>query len=91
VVALAEELGWSRRRLVACFREEIGLAPKALARVIRFDRAVVRLRSGAALGELAHACGYCDQAHFNREFRQLAWMTPGEFRAASAPSGAVAA
>jgi AraC-like DNA-binding protein len=91
VGTLAAELGWSRRRLVARFREEIGLAPKAAARVIRFDRAIARLRSGSPFADVASACGYYDQAHLNREFRELAWMTPGEFRSASAPTGAVLA
>jgi hypothetical protein len=33
VGALAEELGWSRKRLAAAFRDEIGLPPKPLPRV----------------------------------------------------------
>ena len=88
---LAADLGWSRRRFVARFREEIGLAPKTAARVIRFDRAIARLRAGSPLADTAFACGYYDQAHLSREFRELAWMTPSDFRAASQPSGAVTA
>ena len=90
---LAAELGWSHRRLIARFREQIGLAPKAAARVLRFDRAVTALRppQGLGLAELATACGYFDQAHLNRDFRELAGTTPTAFVRARSESGAVAA
>jgi AraC-like DNA-binding protein len=39
IAAIAREVGWSERHLAAQFHTEIGLAPKAAARVIRFDRA----------------------------------------------------
>jgi AraC-like DNA-binding protein len=90
---LAAELGWSHRRLIARFREQIGLAPKAAARVLRFDRAVAALGSpqGVGLAEVAAECGYFDQAHLNRDFRELAGTTPGAFLRARSESGAVAA
>jgi AraC-like DNA-binding protein len=80
---LAGELGWSRRHFTTTFREQVGLPPKAVGRILRFERAVERLRAGADLADLALDCGYYDQAHFNRDFREFAGATPTAFRAAA--------
>jgi transcriptional regulator GlxA family with amidase domain len=88
VSALAEGTGWSGRHLASRFRAEIGLTPKAAARVIRFDRArkllVQRLAAGGGdhfLADLAADCGYFDQAHLAREFRALAGCPPSQWLA----------
>jgi AraC-like DNA-binding protein len=78
VTALAEEIGWSRRHFAARFREQVGLTPKTAARVLRFERATRLLRQ-ASPAAVALACGYYDQAHLNREFRELAGITPVQF------------
>jgi AraC-like DNA-binding protein len=80
VADVAQELGWSRKRLVAGFREHVGLTPKAVARVLRFERAV-RLAEETELTwlEIALRCGYYDQAHLIREFRAISGCTPGTF------------
>ncbi len=82
VADLAAETGWSARHLGKQFRAETGLSPKAGARVIRFDRARRRLLRRQAedgrvvLAELAAECGYYDQAHLARDFRDLAGCPP---------------
>ena len=71
---LAREVGWSRRYLADRFRAETGLAPKAAARVIRFEGACDRLLAPdrPALARVAAEAGYVDQAHLSRDFRDLA-------------------
>jgi AraC-like DNA-binding protein len=88
VSALAAETGWSGRHLTSRFRAEIGLTPKAAARVIRFSRArhlLVRqlavAGSDTRLADLAVTCGYFDQAHLAREFRALAGCPPSQWLA----------
>ncbi|HEY6501920.1 MAG TPA: helix-turn-helix domain-containing protein [Streptosporangiaceae bacterium] len=87
VAELVRETGWSARHLDNRFRAEIGLTPKAAARVIRFDRArrmlMRRVGSGGApaLADLAVAGGYYDQAHLAREFRGLAGVPPSRWLA----------
>jgi AraC-like DNA-binding protein len=83
VADLADEVGWSRRHLAARFREHVGLPPKALARILRFERAAERLRRGADLSDAALDSGYYDQAHFNRDFKAFAGVTPTQYRVTS--------
>lgn len=78
-VALAAEVGWSRRHLAARVRDELGLAPKALARLIRVEHAAQRVRAGEPLADVAYGSGYADQPHFNRDFRELVGCAPSEF------------
>lgn len=75
---LAAELGCSRRHLLSRFRDHVGPPPKTVARIMRFRRVVGLLErdDGSRLGELAQECGYYDQAHLNRDFRELAGTTP---------------
>jgi transcriptional regulator GlxA family with amidase domain len=89
VADLAAGTGWSGRHLASRFRAEIGLTPKAAARVVRFDRARRRLvehvsgagQAGYQLADLAAETGYFDQAHLAREFRALAGVPPSQWLA----------
>jgi AraC-like DNA-binding protein len=78
---LASELGWSSRHLIAQFREYIGVPPKLLARIRRFERASKLLDGEASvcLASVAQAAGYFDQAHLHRDVRQFAGVTPAMF------------
>ncbi len=90
VAALTRELRCSRRHLASRFREEVGLTPKAFARVVRFRRAADLLRDGRDLAATAAACGYADQAHLHRDFKALAGITPVTVLQDTGPAGTVA-
>ena len=78
---LAHDLGFSRRHLSARFREEFGLTPKTLARVLRFEHAVRLVSAGGApaWAEVSAAAGYADQAHLVRDWRSFTGRTPASW------------
>ncbi|MBE8469673.1 helix-turn-helix domain-containing protein [Streptomyces justiciae] len=79
VPRLAEDVGWSVRQLESRFREQIGLGPKAAARVLRLQRARRLLAAGRGQAETAAMCGFYDQAHLSGEFKAMTGCTPREF------------
>jgi AraC-like DNA-binding protein len=90
IAELSLRLGCSRRHLASRFRREIGMTPKAFARVLRFHRVVRDVREGSDAGwaEAAADAGYYDQPHLNREFLTLAGVTPRGYREALLPGDA---
>ena len=66
------------------FTTEYGVGPKALARVLRFERARWMLvqPTHPSLAMVAATCGYADQAHMTREWRALAGSSPKAWLAA---------
>jgi AraC-like DNA-binding protein len=78
---LTRELGWSRKRLAARFREEIGLPPKQAARLVRFEFARVLVESAVRpdWARIALEAGYYDQSHLSNDFRAVTGRTPETF------------
>jgi AraC-like DNA-binding protein len=77
---LAADIGISQRRLVTLFDERVGLKPKMLARVFRFQRVLRRLQTEfPGWSTIAADAGYYDQAHFVKEFSELSGMRPTEY------------
>jgi transcriptional regulator GlxA family with amidase domain len=81
---IAKDAGLSQRRLIELFTAAVGLTPKRFGRVLRFHRAAALGRSAAFdWTRVAHECGYYDQAHLIRDFRELAEVTPSDLLSAS--------
>lgn len=76
VDGLADEVGWSRKRLWSRFRSQLGITPKRAARLVRFDHAAHLLVAGDAAADVAARCGYADQSHLHREVRTFTGLTP---------------
>jgi AraC-like DNA-binding protein len=78
---VAAAAGTSRRHLERRFLDSVGVTPKRLARVTRFQHALQTLQRTASRGQgaaTAAACGYADQSHFIRDFREFAGCSPAE-------------
>jgi AraC-like DNA-binding protein len=81
---IAKDTGLSQRRLIELFTAAVGLTPKRFGRVLRFHRAAALGRSAVFdWTRVAHECGYYDQAHLIRDFRELAEVTPSDLLSAS--------
>ena len=76
---LARLCGLGSRQLERLFKERVGLGPKRLARLVRFQAGLRAHEGGASVAAAAHAAGYADQAHFAREFKAIAGVTPTTF------------
>jgi AraC-like DNA-binding protein len=86
--ALVQASGYSHRRFITLVRDAAGLAPKQLQRVQRLQRVMA---AGPGLRTLpwvalALEAGYSDQSHFNRDFLEIAGMTPQAYRRAAPAS-----
>lgn len=78
---LAKQLGVSERQLERRFKLEVGISPKKMASIIRFKHALYHLQNSRnlTLTEIAHNVGYYDQAHFNRDFKDITGLVPKQF------------
>lgn len=86
LAGMADRLGWSRQHLTAMVGRQVGCSPRRLSRVARFERAAsMLLVTDRPLAGVADACGYSDQAHLSRDFRDLAGCTPTRFLAERGP------
>jgi AraC-like DNA-binding protein len=83
ITTLGRTLGYSHRHVIALFRDHVGVPPKLLARLVRFDRLLAHLRRGGegSWAELALRFGYYDQSHLVRDVRQFTGTTPTQARA----------
>jgi AraC-like DNA-binding protein len=74
---LAAQAAMSSRQLRRRFLQEVGIGPKLLCRLLRFQRVFAAMdREDNEWTGVALECGYYDQAHLIRDFRQFANQTP---------------
>lgn len=74
----------SNRQFERVFKDRIGLSPKFFSRLVRFANAWVLKESSPTLSwiKIAHQCGYYDQMHLIRDFKEFAGTNPSEIEAA---------
>ncbi len=79
IAEVAARVGWGRRHLSEQFRDATGLTPKEAARVARFEavQALLRHPCRRSLVDIAAVCGYADQAHLSRDWREFSGVSMG--------------
>jgi transcriptional regulator GlxA family with amidase domain len=78
---LATQTGFTRKHLGNLFQQQVGMSPKALARVHRFRGALDLLNRNQGevpWAALAEQCGFYDQSHLINEFRRFTGFSPVE-------------
>jgi len=82
-----EQVGFSQRRFIQLFSNEVGLTPKLFSRVCRFQNIIQTAHAQNEVNWAAVAldCGYYDQAHFIHDFHSFPGITPSEYMERKTP------
>jgi AraC-like DNA-binding protein len=84
---LAQCAGLTARQLERRFQVSVGVSPKFLCRIVRFRTIFDCLQSATPWSSIALDCGFFDQSHLIRDFKQFAGQSPTAFLAAQADFG----
>jgi len=84
---MSRRCDWNVRTLHRQFRAACGYGPKHFHRIMRLQKAIRVVHSTAPtpLADAAHAVGYADQAHMNRDFRDITGFSPRQYFAIARP------
>ena len=76
-----EDIGYSQKHLIQMFKRQVGIAPKAYLRIIRFQKAIgeIEQRKEVNWTIISQECGFYDQAHFINDFKFFSGFTPEEY------------
>jgi len=82
---LVKLIGFGERQLQRKFRRQVGITPKILSRIMRFQKflAMTKEANKPTLADAAAACGYYDQSHFIRDFTTFSGMSPLKYLSGS--------
>ncbi|CRK82101.1 helix-turn-helix transcriptional regulator [Neobacillus massiliamazoniensis] len=78
VSELSEKMGYSRRYLATKFSENVGLSPKELTSVIKFQEAYRKMNLMSLEDNELYEM-YYDQSHFIKEFKKFTGLPPKEY------------
>ncbi|HBF28062.1 MAG TPA: AraC family transcriptional regulator [Rhizobium sp.] len=80
VADLAQICALSQSYFIKAFKESFGRTPYRWLSEYRVARARDLLKSDISIAEIAIECGFSDQSHMTRSFRELVGVAPGQFR-----------
>jgi len=82
ISGLSEKAGYTRRQIDRKFADFVGLSPKTVVNIVRFQGVYSRaLGSEGEAWNREHFDSYYDQSHYIKEFKRFSGHTPGEVKA----------
>lgn len=79
--ALARTINLSTSHFARAFKESMGLSPSKYIAIRRIEHAgAIMTSTRQRLADIALTCGFSDQSHLNRSFRDHMGITPGAWR-----------
>ena len=82
IEALARMSGLTEYHLIRAFHREFGLPPHAYHVRLRLARARELLSGGLTGSRTAYECGFADQSHLSRKFKEVYGLTPAAWMSA---------
>jgi len=81
IKAISSRCGYSSKHIIHLFKTKVGVAPKTLLRILRFQKALEEIESARTIRwtSLALDCGYFDQSHFISDFKDYSGFTPSSY------------
>jgi len=76
---LARSLYISQDAFEKRFRKTVGASPKRFSSIVRMKSVIRNYPHDSTLTQMAHAAGYFDQPHFNKEFKLFTGQVPTDF------------
>jgi AraC-like DNA-binding protein len=79
--SLSVKHNYSQKHILSEFKKSIGVTPKKLQTVNRINQAIKLLSMPNPLSfvQVAYSCGFYDQTHFIKKFKEITSMTPGSY------------
>ena len=84
IADLAALAGLTESHLIRAFHREFGLPPHAYHLRRRLAAASELLASGVSVSTVAYECGFADQSHLSRRFKEVYGLTPAAWATAVA-------
>lgn len=78
---IVQEYAKTQKHLIGQFKKYVGLTPKVLHRIFRFNEILqkIHLREKLDWSQISYQFKYADQSHFIKEFKEFSGFSPHEF------------
>jgi AraC-like DNA-binding protein len=77
---LADLSGLNKYHALRLFKKKYKITPHAYITNLRFNKAVMLLKNGMLPADVCYECGFFDQSHFTKTFKQYSGMSPDKYR-----------